>query len=266
MVKKLDRFFQKAQIIIILIIFSSLYAQETPSNPSVYLYNLGVKQFSASNYDSALVLFQKSIELDSSFARGYIGIGNITYIMGKIWNAEEYYLRAIACDTTIAETFINLGKIYNEAGDYPTSLSYLKKGLGISPHNPSALLLAGMDYFFLEEDSAAESYYKKALQISPHLVDGWISLGLLYRVQGRLDEAEAVYRKAIVQKGNLAIAHYGLSCVLVKLGENKKGLKELKMALELDPNLVETFDKDRCFKTVKEEKAFKKLLRKRKED
>lgn len=66
------------------------------------------------NYDSALICYQKTIDLDSHYVKGYVNLGHIHYLRREYFLATQYNTRAIHIDSNYADAYFNLGVICNE--------------------------------------------------------------------------------------------------------------------------------------------------------
>ncbi len=109
-------------------------AELTSSSPEAYKYYiLGLEKFGQNLYDEAIPLFEKAIEIDSTFALPYLRIGmaynfqsKIQPSIGYLEKAKKYQNRLGQQDRNILEIYINifLENKYNEA--YVKLQSYLE--------------------------------------------------------------------------------------------------------------------------------------------
>ncbi len=85
--------------------------------------------------DTALVYFQKAMELDPTLAVAYNDAGVIYEAKG--WNdrAKEAYGKAIDLDPSLASPYYNLGSVYEKEGDFEKAIFYFKKRVLIGDWN-----------------------------------------------------------------------------------------------------------------------------------
>jgi tetratricopeptide (TPR) repeat protein len=142
----------------------------TSSLEALKAYTLGRKTVQEKGFAAALPYHQRSIELDPSFATGYMALGNDYSSLGELGRASEYFTKAfqlrehaseqealkIAADyyqtvtgelDKAAQTYQeeiesypryfaaygNLGSVYASQGQYERSLDVTKQGLSLAP-------------------------------------------------------------------------------------------------------------------------------------
>jgi tetratricopeptide (TPR) repeat protein len=90
-------------------------------------YQQGRLQVESGDLDSALVNFQKVIELSPDFVSAYNEAGVILTINGQIEQAKDMYLRAIQTAPDYPESYSNLALLYEEDGDFTNAALCWKK-------------------------------------------------------------------------------------------------------------------------------------------
>ena len=95
----------------------------------------GLRAQNGGDFDTALVYFQKAMEMDPSLGVAYNDAGVIYESKG--WNdrAKQAYGRAIELDPSLASPYYNLGSIYEKEGDFEKSVYYFKKRVLIGDWN-----------------------------------------------------------------------------------------------------------------------------------
>jgi tetratricopeptide (TPR) repeat protein len=85
--------------------------------------------------DTALVCYQKAVELDPSLAIAYNDIGVIYESKG--WNdrAKAAYGKAVDLDPSLASAYYNLGSVYEKEGDLDQAVAYFKKRVLVGDWN-----------------------------------------------------------------------------------------------------------------------------------
>ncbi len=95
----------------------------------------GLKAQKGGDLDTALMYFQKSVELDPTLAIAYNDLGVVYEARG--WNdkAKQAYGKAIDLDPTLASPYYNMGSIYEKEGDLEQAAYYFKKRVMIGDWN-----------------------------------------------------------------------------------------------------------------------------------
>lgn len=95
----------------------------------------GLKAQRNGDLDTALVCYQKALELDPSLAVAYNDVGVLYETKGWTEKAKQAYGKAIELDSTLASPYYNLGVIYEREGDLEKAIHYFKKRVLIGDWN-----------------------------------------------------------------------------------------------------------------------------------
>jgi TolB-like protein/class 3 adenylate cyclase/tetratricopeptide (TPR) repeat protein len=159
--------------------------RKPPANLEAYeYYLLGVElshNINQNDYRKALQLFGKSLELDPSYARPYVGIAwahNIAHDNG--WGpskkeALENWLdaakKAVALDPLDGEAHMVLGWYYLYTRDIERAHAEIEKAIDLNPNDADTLIhAAGVLSWFGEPERAVE-IAERAMRLNPHFPD-----------------------------------------------------------------------------------------------
>lgn len=190
-------------LVLFLIINSNLFGVKDTDLSRTY-NNLGIVYSKKGWYDSAISMYQKSIEADSSSALPHLHLGKVYYKKGYWEDAITEYVLAVNLDPDMAITYSDLGYIYER----------------------------------MDLDEEAFQAYQKALEIDSTLVRAHINLAFLFEKKELYEEAIKEYKKALTFEPQVASIHNDLGNAYAQLGSKDMALAEFKKALELDPNYV----------------------------
>lgn len=149
-------------------------------------YQQGQEAYNQGEFQKAIDLFEKAVEIDSNFAPAYNALG----LAHKEINTDLFELvwlfkTATEIDPNYAEAYDNLGKAYYGLGQF---------------------------------DKAEESCLK-ALSLSPNMMSSKLSLGWIYLL-GKSNPPEAInYFKQVLGKNKIAYAYYGLGIAYFMNGD-----------------------------------------------
>jgi tetratricopeptide (TPR) repeat protein len=121
----------------------------------------------------------------------------------RLQDALDVYNRAIAADPSFSWPYHNIGRIYLDTGDLERARQWLTKALEVNP-------------------------------------DHWraqFNLGIVAHRAQRYDEALVAYARAAAMSPDDADTHANIGWVLVKTGRDAEGVRELQLAVRLDPSL-----------------------------
>ncbi|MEY2831687.1 MAG: hypothetical protein RLZZ574_945 [Cyanobacteriota bacterium] len=101
-------------------------------------------------------------------------------------------------------------------------------------------------------DKAIQRYYKQA-KLQPNSPKVYTDLGNLYAKKNNFAEAIACYRQAIKLNRQYPTAHLSLARTLFKAGKQQEFVKEMQLALALQPNIGTAMDRFHLADTLVEQ-------------
>ena len=94
----------------------------------------------------------------------------------------------------------------------------------------------------------------------PDLAVLWNNKGAEFFRHQKLDEAKAAFNQAAEIRPNLVPALYNLANVYVIEGKRKEAIISLRKAIETDPSFKKTVKESSCFKELRNDEDFKRLV------
>ena len=88
-----------------------------------------------------------------------------------------------------------------------------------------------------KDDAQALTWLTKALEVNPNHLSAQFDLGVAAARLGRHDEAFAAYTRVLTMNPTDAHAHANVGWLLLKIGRQTEGLRELQVAVNLEPSL-----------------------------
>lgn len=172
------------------------------------------KKRGAKGIESAIVFFEKAIELDPEYALAWSGLAD-SYSILPGYTTEISPAETIRKARAAAEKAVLLGPDLAEAH---TSL--------------------GMVHAVENEDEAAIAEYKKAIELDPKYATARHFLGNLLASIGRDEEAIAAFRTAVKLEPLSVIINRNFADVLFRMRKYKEAEEQYKKVLEIDPDTV----------------------------
>lgn len=193
--------------------------------------NLGAIHAQTGEYDSAIIYFEKALEIwlpidgekHLRIAVIYTNLGYMYQIPGDYSQASEYSEQAIKIlnsldedvDEYLAYNYNNLGAIYTSKGMYVEALNYFKLSLD------------------MWESTYGESH--------PAMSSFYINIGEIYRKNGDFDQALIYFEKALsifLNLGvelhqNVATCYTNIGTIYVETGQFKKALDNYEKAIKV---------------------------------
>ena len=178
-----------------------------------------------SGYEKARQATLKAIELDSTYAQGYIELGDIKLYHDFDWKgAEEAYRKALHLEPSNADVLTGLGDHQNVIGRYREAEEYYKKALRFNPLKPIIYLDLGNALSCYGRYTDAIQYFNKILEINPEYQRAHMYIGRNYILMGKTAQALPE-----MEKENLQIFKtFGLALAYHALNRKKEAYNQLK--------------------------------------
>ena len=201
-------------------------------------YQQAVKLQSSKQYDQAMVLYQKALQIAPNNPDYVFALGTLYQAMGKFADAADWYKKAIPLAPNnkdlpkyLAEA-INLqaGPLFDQgsakqtSGDNAGAIELYKQGLAMSPQNARVWSNLGIAYQQSDQFGPARDAYQKAYEL-----DAKGEIGDLY-LMAQLDENS--------NQGGKALGEYQNYLRQAPTGQYAAAAKERTKALGANPGNV----------------------------
>ncbi|MCI0355343.1 MAG: protein kinase [Acidobacteria bacterium] len=195
-------------------------AEKPTENMQAYdCYLRGRSYMRQMNFDFAMDMYERAIELDPTFALAYAGVGQLC---GVIYEVREQHPRWI------------------EKG-----LAACEKGMALRPELAEILVARGRVAYGLKRYEDAARYALQAIQRKPNCDAAYDVLGRAYFASDRFEEAAAIAERALEANGDDYNVYIPFELCLERLGRKEEALKlaerhsrALEQQLELVPEDV----------------------------
>ncbi len=129
-------------------------------------YNLGRIYFGHfEDTTNGRLNFQKTIELDSSYTKAYIEIGNIYLKMNNPVKAIPYYEKGLRLDTTKTQLYNNLGYAYASQKNYQKAIACYQKAIQIDSSYKNAYINLSKLHLSLKEYNTTVKILEKCISL-----------------------------------------------------------------------------------------------------
>jgi TolB-like protein/DNA-binding winged helix-turn-helix (wHTH) protein/Tfp pilus assembly protein PilF len=215
-------------------------SRTTPRNMEAYtLYLQGLHaedSFDQQGLEQAAGYFQRTIELDPSFAAAEIELGHMYAALGvygfmpapvaleKGRLADE---RAVELDPNLAVAHAALGEIHRAYDwDWAAADREIKLALALAPNDGNVLFLGAIQSLNAGRLDEALQRINAASAKNPLAPEPYTILNMIQLRRGRLVEAEAAGRRALELRPMYSGGHYFIAVTLLVRGEPQDALME----------------------------------------
>jgi serine/threonine protein kinase/tetratricopeptide (TPR) repeat protein len=191
----------------------------TASLEALKAYSLGLKTSNEKSGTAALEYDQRAIELDPTFAMGYMAVG-IDYTEGaETGRAAEYFKKAFELrkNTSEREKLSIEAEYYSGVtGELEKSAQTFREEIANYPRRSAAYNNLGVRYAALGQYENAEEILRQSRQLSPNSSADYMNLANVLLAMQRFEEAGKVLKEAESRKLDdslLAVVSYALAFV-----------------------------------------------------
>ena len=224
-----------------------------PNNLHV-LQALSVLLAQNKDFQAALQLMSKSIEIDANNADLFYNRGKMFQDLGQPNDALNDYQRTLALRPNYPDCHNNLGIILLALGRIEEALLCFKNTLALTPTHLNALLNLANTLQEQVQHQEALVYYQKLLAIQTDFALAYFRQGNSFIALNRLQEALESYSKSIhylvdpdphstsISDGLIVEAYNNRGNVLKQLGDCDGAIKNYDIAIKLRPNFADAFN------------------------
>ncbi len=213
----------------------------TESKGSI-LFNYALALYKSNNLEDALVALNESITLRAE-PKAFAQRALIYQELEMLHNAFEDFSTACKADSSFAQGFINLGNCYKKQENYHKALNCYQLCKTYQPeHTDINLSIAETAYLLYmitkhkEFGELSHRYFSESLKTYDQPYKIYHGLGNLACEQEDLDESLALFEKAnaLIEKmahdphNDFTFTILSLGCTYLKMGNFKKGWKQIQ--------------------------------------
>jgi tetratricopeptide (TPR) repeat protein len=196
---------------------------------------LAVIAFQDNEFETALELARKALEVDPRSAATQLLQGHALSRLGRNESALASYDRAIALLPGLADAHLHRADVLCQLGRHREALSSYDEALRLKPGSPEIYNNRGNVLKDLERLDEALASYDRAIALNSDDAQARCNRGNLLSEMGRLEEALASYDSAIALDPAHADAHCNRGNLLADLGRYGQALESLDRAVAIDP-------------------------------
>jgi TolB-like protein/Flp pilus assembly protein TadD len=200
----------------------------------------------AADIHKAITYFQKSLELDSLYIMGYVGLADAYALLPSYTNApsekaytrsKEAISRALKINNQVGEAYASLGWIRMLADwDWKGAEQAFQRGMELNPGYATLNHWYGYFYMMLRKFDQALIKVQRALELDPLSPVINRVVGDVYYNSGQYDQAIPVLKKCLELEPCLPFAHLQLSGCYSRKSLFSEALKEMQKEKECRGN------------------------------
>ncbi|MFC1624161.1 tetratricopeptide repeat protein [Candidatus Omnitrophota bacterium] len=204
--------------------------------------NRGNASLNKSEFDQAILDFNKAIEINPRYAEAYDNLGDAYQKKGDLKKALYYFNKAIEIDPSLAKAYCNRGVAYKNKGDLTQAISDFNKAIEIDSHYAEACYNRGLAYQNKGEVNQAILDYNKAIEVNPGYTKAYNNRGNAYQNKGEFGQAISDYNKAVEIDPGYGEVYYNRGIAYQIKGEFDQAISDYDKAIEINPGHARAYN------------------------
>jgi tetratricopeptide (TPR) repeat protein len=212
-----------------------------------YYYDRANAYKKLENYKSALIDFDKVIELSGDDPSNFSTLGFLAYYERAVVNAalKDYnqsikdYDQVLKSRPNLADysVYYGRGNVHMHIGSCKNAITDFEKALNLKRNDTWLLVSLGLAHECVKDYKAAISNYDKAIEIDAGYANAYYCKGNVYATVGEYDQAINNYSMAIeLDKNNVAFYVSRGTVYGVYLRKYQDAISDYNRAVQLNPN------------------------------
>ena len=128
---------------------------------------LGIQAQESRDYEKAIELFKKSIELNDKYYKSWLNLGACYLKLNKLDEAKAALLQAVALSPSDYSAHNNLGIAYSKLSQPEMAIKEFITALNLNPKSANTYFNLGLVFDSISAKDKAYSSFKKAIELNP---------------------------------------------------------------------------------------------------
>ena len=196
----------------------------------------GNKFGQARQFDKAVEMFRKAVELDPNLASAQRGLGYAYSNLGRYSEALGPLETAVRLEPQVAQSHFFLGANYIGLRKPEEAYASLSEAIRLDPNNAAYHNMMGLWMSNSGRFEDAILSYKRSIEINPNEVVNFLNVGLMYMRMGKFQDAIEPLEKATAMAPMYKKAWFHLGNAYSKTLRFRESAGAWLKVIELDPN------------------------------
>ncbi len=203
--------------------------------------NRGLIYLNQGKNDTALMDFNKAIELKPDYAKAYNNRGALYMNENKNDEALKNFDKAIEFMPSFEGFHISRGNALKNKNRSDEAFMEYDKALSLRADFAEAFYSRGILFMNQGKNSQAIEEYSKAIGLNPNYIEAYLNRGNSFRENKQFDDALKDYEKVIKLDPGFSLAYFNRGTLFMNRTMNELAQKDFDKAIELNPGYVQAF-------------------------
>ncbi len=176
----------------------------------------------------------RALELDPNLGEGHASLGSVKLFYDFDWaGAEREFKRALELDSSYPRIHVSMGNYFMARGEVQQSAEEYRRARELDPLSVGSRCSEGRGLYYAHQYDQAIERYKAALEMDPKFVGHCIWLGLAYEQKGMMGEAIAEIQRVISASPNETLPLGALARAYGLMGKREETRRLIRQLTEL---------------------------------
>ncbi len=211
-------------------------ASRLSPNWEIPYYNLALAANQEGDYQRAIALYRKAIELKPNYKEALYHLGK-TYIEVDRWEDARPYLERLIMHSPTSRylrAYLDLLEVYLEMGLRKQASALAIEMTRMSDSLQEVDYYRGKAFFRLRDYDRAKTYFARQIERESEQVSSILMLGYVHYLEEDYKEAETAFRRALEEHSWSVAAHYNLALILETSDRIPEAVQHLEKAMAAD--------------------------------
>ena len=210
--------------------------------------------------EKAISDYKEAVDENPYFSDAFLDLAEIQFDRGNFEDAIDNYTDAIELASYPVAVF-KRGVAYAETGKYYHAADDISRALEMERNRPGWRLYLATIYYAMQEYKKAYSQADRILEADKDNVNAMNIAALSLIELNKLTEAEELLDYALDFDYDSAKTWYSLAVLNAKKGNEDRAIFHLKRAVEIDPDYMNTAQRDPAFDGLKNNRQFDRIIK-----
>ena len=211
-------------------------ASRLSPNWEIPYYNLAIAAYQEGDYQRAVALYRKAIELKPNYKEAIYQLGK-TYIELNRWEDARPYLELLIMHSPTSKylgAYLDLLDVYLKIGLRDKASALAMELTRMSDSLQEVDYYRGKAFFRLSDYERAKTYFARQIERESEQVSSILMLGYIHYLEEDYKEAEATFRRALEEYSWSVAGHYNLALILARSDRYTEAVAHLEKAIAAD--------------------------------
>ncbi|MBF0329963.1 MAG: tetratricopeptide repeat protein [Nitrospirae bacterium] len=206
------------------------------------LHLLGTLKYQLKEYNCAVELISRALEVDPGSALFYFSLANTLADMGLQDKAKDCYEKALSILPDFGEAYFNFANLYSSLENYLEAENYYRKAILLGVNTAQAYFKIGSIKFKQGDGEEAIKNFNISAELEPTRAEIFFNMALVYQTLNKYNDAIECYKRVLLLNPNHVTAAYNLGVTFFLFRKLSEALIFFSQTVDIEPHHVDALN------------------------